>query len=147
MQYQKQPNGWSCLPTAFAILLDIPVKEIFEFCGHDGSEKVFSNCSDPHCRRSFHIQEMVEFCLSRQKAVVQISRNFCSQNLGGQKYSITRSREDILKLMKEHHGVLTGFVNGHGHAVAWVGHIIDPDNLPYDVDNFDTHTFFIIKSI
>ena len=147
MKYQKQPNRWSCLPTAFAMALDIPVEEVFEFCGHDGSATVFPDCVDPHCRQSFHIQEMIDLCYFHQKLVTQIDCVLSSANIGGQQYVVKNDRERVLAYMREYHGVLVGSVNGHPHAVVWVGHIVDPDNVPYDVDNFDIRSFFIIKSI
>ena len=61
MQLQKQPNKWSCLPTSFAIVLNCPVQEIFDYLGHDGSEIIWPENKDPFNRRAFHIQEMIDF--------------------------------------------------------------------------------------
>src|SRR5260221_108718 len=72
MNLQKQPNRWSCLPTAFAMVLDISVKEVITEIGHDGSEIVYPNLEEPKCRRAFHIQELIDFAISIGVSVVPI---------------------------------------------------------------------------
>lgn len=59
MKLQHQPNNWSCLPTAFAMVLDLPVKEIIDLIGHDGSTITWPKLPSPFCRRAFHIQELI----------------------------------------------------------------------------------------
>lgn len=55
----KQPNRWSCLPTAFAIAMDIPIQRMFDLIGHDGSEIVWPELPEPLRRRAFHITECI----------------------------------------------------------------------------------------
>jgi len=62
MKMQTQPNMWSCLPTAFAIALDIDVKKITDYLMHDGSEIWFPDLHEPMNRRGFHTSEMFDFC-------------------------------------------------------------------------------------
>lgn len=47
-----QPNRYSCMATAFAIIWDIPVEKIFDIVGHDGTPTVAG------IHRGFHIEEM-----------------------------------------------------------------------------------------
>ena len=52
---KKQPNKWTCYPTAASILTDIPIQRIIETIGHDGS----GVCEDgPFGKRAFHTHEM-----------------------------------------------------------------------------------------
>ena len=57
---QKKPNRWSCSVTAFAMAIDIPVQQLINDIGHDGSEKIFTHLPDPMCRRGFHSQELIQ---------------------------------------------------------------------------------------
>ena len=62
MKIQKQPNRWSCLPTSFAMILDVDVNELIRKIGHDGSEILWPNLEEPYCRRAFHIEEIAMVC-------------------------------------------------------------------------------------
>ena len=148
MLLQTQPNCWSCLPTAFAILLDVKVQDIFDLCGHDGSEIVFPGRSDPHGRRSFHIQEMINFCDFKQRSVTPIECNPVSVNQYGEEYSIPVDPGRIYRYLSFNIGVLVGIINGNQHAAAWCGNgfAYDPNGTIYDVDYFSIKSFFAIKS-
>lgn len=63
MQPFKNPNAWSCLPTAFAIALNVDIQHILDYVEHDGSEIIYSDLAEPLCRRGFHPQEMIRYCL------------------------------------------------------------------------------------
>ena len=54
MLLQKQPNSWSCLPTAFAMVMDLPVEELILATGHDGSAELWERY-----HQSWHIQEII----------------------------------------------------------------------------------------
>lgn len=58
MKLLRQPNKWSCLPTAFAMAMDVSLESLLERIGHNGSEICWPNLPDPLCRRSFHEQEL-----------------------------------------------------------------------------------------
>jgi hypothetical protein len=57
MIVQKQPNNWSCLVTAFAIICELPVEELIKRIGHDGSKVV---AISPPYECGFHIQEIID---------------------------------------------------------------------------------------
>lgn len=63
MILQNSPNAWSCLPTAFAIALEVPVQQVIADIGHDGSEIIFDGYPEPLCRRGFHTSELIDYCL------------------------------------------------------------------------------------
>jgi len=56
---QIKPHKWSCSVTAFAMALRVPVAELIEKIGHDGSQIIFPALEDPMCRRGFHSQELI----------------------------------------------------------------------------------------
>lgn len=79
-----QPNRWSCLPTAIAMVLDISIDEVIRIVGHDGSRIQWHNQSEPSNRRSFHVQEMVKLCLIKNHLAVSIE---CSPTIINEAYT------------------------------------------------------------
>lgn len=136
----KVGNGWSCLPCAFAMVLDLTVEEFTELIGHDGSAEPYDAL--PGQKAGFHEQECVE--------AVQLLGYACTPieivpqmmpHPGGPIRPIwfpgTESdrEENNWRRFKRHlintYGVITGVkqrASGGviGHAVAWDGkHIYD----------------------
>jgi len=72
MKELKTPNSWSCLPTAFAIALEVPLEAVLAIVGHDGSEERFKSLPDPQRRRGFHHQELVKMCVEDGMSVTPI---------------------------------------------------------------------------
>ncbi len=68
----KNPNAWSCLPTAFAIALGVSVEAVIATVGHDGSEITHAGLPEPLNRRGFHPQEMIKMCLLDGMSVTPI---------------------------------------------------------------------------
>jgi hypothetical protein len=156
VRFQQQPNHWSCLPTAFANFLDVGVQEIFDFCGHDGSEYVF-DAPYPVCgeslsdvlyldalrRRSFHIQEIIDFCISKDWTVTEILRDVISTN-GSQHFSLL-SGQRIYSYINKYDGIIIGEVNNRCHAVTWRDKLIyDPNGITYPLDKFNKVEVFYL---
>lgn len=118
---QRQPNSFSCFPTAFAIIIGVPVEEIFQKAGHDGSEIIWPSCPEPYNRRGFHPQELVYVARSYGWAV---STYEYSPQLQGQTVINVRCSIPIIG----NFAVLGGYNDRkERHAVAWDGYsIIDP---------------------
>jgi hypothetical protein len=148
MKLQRQPNKWSCLPTAFAIVLDKDVEKVLKLIGHDGSEKIFPDLEEPYCRRSFHLQELVEVCLYYKYAVTQIEVNPVSEACG-QLYPVPTCKATFSHYLHVGTGVLLGHGSaGTPHAVAWDGRIVyDPNGLVYDLAKFTPMAFLLIAKI
>jgi len=72
MRLQTKPNPWSCIGTAFAMVLDIPVADLFGLVGHDGSEIAFPALPDPMARRGLHIQECINASVKLGYAVTPV---------------------------------------------------------------------------
>ncbi len=45
MKLQTSPNRWSCLPTSFAMALDVRAGQVIKWLGHDGSQVVLARAS------------------------------------------------------------------------------------------------------
>ena len=69
---QLKPNKWSCAVTAFAMALHVPVQELIQEIGHDGSEIVFPELEEPMRRRGFHSQELIYAAWKRGFTVTPI---------------------------------------------------------------------------
>ncbi len=67
---QQRPEGWMCMPIAFAMALDMPVADLLEAIGHDGSKIIFPNRPAPACHQGFHIQELIKAREFLQKNLV-----------------------------------------------------------------------------
>ena len=136
MRLQRQPNRWSCLPTAFAMALDIPVQTFLGYLGHDGSEVVFPTESEPACRRGFHVQKCIDVALRLGYAVTPIE--LFPQHapaLDVTPVTITFGQPNerrFAAFIDAGRGVITGVSGNHGHAVAYEhGYIYDPAGHVY----------------
>lgn len=149
MELQKQPNDWSCLPTAFAMTLDMPVEQIIEELGHDGSEVIFPNLEDPYSRRSFHPQELLDICILRDYGVIPVEREpSCEVQGHVYKLSLSKRRLDYY-LVNYTNCILIGTSqSGKPHAVAWNGErVFDPNGKIYGITNFCINMLLLIVKI
>lgn len=148
MRYQKQPNRWSCFPTAVAIVLGIEVDEIFKQLGHNGSEVCWPELDEPFCRRSFHQQEMVNVCFENGCGMISVSQKLAIAPLG---------TDDLLyfenpmfgRYVKYYNGVFTGRTQrNQPHALAsYGGDIIDPSTGMKTLDKLIIDQFHIIHKL
>jgi hypothetical protein len=134
----KQPNRSSCLATAFANLLTltgtpVSVQEIFDFCGHDGTQEVFKTGRP---ERSFHIQELIDFCDTLKKSVTEIQFNPVSTNGKEEFNPCTAHVSRFLYYISNYNGVLTGTIGGKLHAITLF------DGLIYDPNGVVCHLYF-----
>lgn len=145
---QKQPNQWSCLPTAFAIVLNEPVDKIISDIGHDGSEIIFPDLTEPYRRKAFHIQELIDICILRDICVVQVEQQPISEALG-HRYLLPTYLPRLEYYTQRFTGVLTGLgPTGRPHAVAWDRNkIYDPTGFEYDIDMFNINMFLLTVKI
>lgn len=126
MFLQRQPSQWSCVPTAFAMLFDMDVKELIKEIGHDGSEVFWPELEPTQLgKRAFHPQECVDIGLKRGLRIVAIhvlpyTEHYVShiepKAIWSEQYCIDR----LTSYLACYEGVLTGTTNFNlGHAVAW----------------------------
>jgi hypothetical protein len=156
MIVQKQPNSWSCLPTAFGIVLGIPVDRVIKSIGHDGSEIINHDLEDPYRRKGFHIQEIIDISYRLRKAMIPIQAipmlaTYSNHN-NYQIFDSTSCRSRLSNYLEESNGILTGETvqTRKKHAVAWNGKekmIYDPNGSTYDITRFMIETFWIVTDL
>lgn len=147
MLLQMSPNRWSCLPNSFANALEVPISDIFDFVGHDGSEIIWPELSEPFCRRSFHIQEMIAYAHYCHKLSITEFQAIYGSVPSQSNTNPFKRRSPYLEslLMGENYiGVLTGFYHQMAHAVAWNGYekLIYDGSRKYTIDNFNIQSFW-----
>lgn len=150
MQLQRTTNGWSCLIASVATVLQVSISTLVNELGHDGSEVVFPALVEPYCRRSFHIQEMMDCCEQRGFSLVGFEAMPVSEAHGCHyELPIPDHAHRISRYMKHRPGVLTGSnLEGIRHAVAWDGqYVLDPaTGERYSIDYFNLEVFWRLQS-
>lgn len=153
----KQPNAWSCGPTALAMLLGRSVDEIISKIGHDGSEIVFPNEPEPVCRRAFHVQELID-CAFFEYGMILLEINACpatSTNRNPEGFVIYEFNWErrLNQYMSGSSGLVMGQSNAaESHMMAWDGLKIydprEPKKLSLsELNDFQIESFFLgIKS-
>ena len=148
MRCREAPSRWCCLANAFAMALDIPIQEVFESVGHDGSEIIWKNLPEPFNRRSFHIQEMIAMC--RRKFNLYVTEYQAAYALSPTGYDVdpyvTHNFEVMERMIarESHNGVLTGLSGKMPHAVAWDGYekMIYDAGGRYRIEHFSIQSFW-----
>jgi hypothetical protein len=133
MLIQTKPNSWSCIATAFAIVLEMPVSEFFEKLGHDGSQKV-ADLPDPGGRRGIHAQECIFVAQQLGRAVTPVEL-FPVIRVHNQSEIPVLYHDNVMlnwerfeNLISTTKGVVTGRGPVYGHAMAYDrGQLFDPD--------------------
>jgi hypothetical protein len=147
MKLQIQPNLWSCMPVALAMILDEDFREIIEEIGHDGSEIIKTDQLEPCNRRGFHPQELAKICYSRSKALIQFDI-IPSVYFNNITYIYGDDKKYIDKLMRCNEGILLGTINGKDHGVAWDKEkIYDPNGTIYAKGFFGIETFLLVRDL
>lgn len=151
MLIQQQPNSWSCLPTAFAIAVEMTVKDFINLIGHDGSEIVRPDYSDPFCRKAFNIIECIHVMYDLGFSVTPFDAKPASAINNKEPVQIWSDEESdkrINKILSSEIGVITGYVP-NAHSVVWDGtKIINPSDMSYqNLDYITIETFWVIQSI
>jgi hypothetical protein len=132
----------------------IPVDEFIEDVGHDGSEIIYPDLDEPYCRRSFHIQEMINVCMLRNIGVIAIEATPVSYVDAEHTYTLpiitpTCAVECMEYYTELYSGVMVGLgLQGRPHAVAWDRNLVyDSNGMCYTLDKFRLDTFFITTKI
>ena len=148
MLIQRQPNRWSCLPTAFAIAVEMPVAKIIEMLGHDGSRHVFPGAKRPE--QSFHIMELSLLALRLGYSMTPIFETQVTKNREtGETFTHLLNLDSLIRGdLRDYRGIITGIFPGGPHAVAYESGIIyDPNGATYPLDSviIDIEQFWVIR--
>ncbi len=147
MKICKNPNSWSCLPAAFATVLQVPIEAVLAVVGHNGSEITHAGLPTPMNRRGFHPQEMIKMCLEDHIAVTRVE--LYPNAVPSQTFSIVEPKQFDTggwKWFNKHLFNSMGVIDcrtavGTGHAMAYVGagsHAVVAD--PATGDKFEFRT-------
>lgn len=132
----KQPNQWSCFPTALAIITGHPVKYIIDLIGHDGSEIIYPNMPEPFNRRAFVDDEIVKTAWHLGYYAVAFTQDKIVQGFDG---SIK-----VIKDVYFNYPDTNGIICTHKHALAKVyDKIIDPRHGTEIVFDYKSMVTFI----
>ena len=149
MDLQQRPEPWMCMPLAFAMALDMPVADLLAAIGHDGSEIVFPNLSEPLRRRCFHIQEPIQVALARGFAVTPVELFPVLQPTEGGPHKTVLYADNNWRRFEETIRASRGVIDGRGarfgHVVAYDhGRICDPKGSVYDYSRLacEAHQFY-----
>lgn len=152
MKIIRQPNRWSCMIAAFAMVLDCSIEFLLKLIEHDGSEIVRPDLKDPMRRRGFHIQEFAYALHQLGYSITEFDALPASAINDKQPVLIWPEDEALKRLagiMEGNKGVLTGYTfQQRPHAVAWNGHEgYDPaTGLISSIDDFSIETFWLVQS-
>lgn len=128
------------------MLLHTTPSEIFNFLGHDGAEILWPSFEDPQRRRGFHIQEMIEFALTKQTMFMPIEPLPAitpTDDWPLDKAYIVERKTPFENILYRRPGLLLGTHEGRRHAVAWDRRQIhDPMGCRYGIEEFVIHVFY-----
>jgi hypothetical protein len=153
MRLQIKPQRWMCLPTSFAMALDMPLADVLLGVGHDGSKIQWPDLPEPLCRRGFHPQELLYVCLARGYAATRLEL-IPALTPGYSSQALRVLSEDIAwflfrSTIRHSRGVIEGMAVSNrrqcGHAVAYDhGRIFDPDGaeFPYSREACEARGFY-----
>lgn len=113
-----QPNRASCLPTCLASLLDVPVQQIFDDIGHDGTERIWPGLVEPRCYRGFHPQEIMISAYNHGLPLIRLHRETYNVSAPGQTpHRLTYVLSDIILT---HKGIASGILDyKSSHALVF----------------------------
>lgn len=150
MVHQRSPNRWSCWPTSLAMCLDVPVAELLQKLGHDGSEILWPEQPEPLRRQGFHPEELQYLCLREYSVVLAcfvpcFGYNPVDALHEDRVYEFSQFEEVLAK----HNGVLTGCYRRSNslHAVAWNAaeeRIYDADGVFATRHDFEPECFYAV---
>lgn len=143
MNFQFQPSGWSCLPTAFGMVLDILADEVISHVGHDGSEIIWPELDEPYCRRGFSISEMTNFSLSHGAAPVVIDMDHLIIPNDPNLDIVAEPNKMFHYYLDQYPGVILA----DNHAVAWDNEehkVYDPMKGIRDISGYDLECFIAL---
>ena len=128
MKHLIQPNRWTCLPTSFAMVLDVPFDLLLQDLGHDGSAIIDSSKPEPYNRQGFAPEEFVRVCYKYGYWCVPVYDNV----------------EWIDFMLKTYTGVVCGELTpGCPHAMAWDRiSLYDPKGFVYPLGRLKLFTEF-----
>ena len=136
--------GPTCLVTSFAMVLEVQPAELILEIGHDGTEEWW-----PGQMRGHHIQELIDCCVRRGRAVTYIDPNPVTSP-----YDDERDEKSLFDAFtaqdrfKNHLRDNVGVITTDAHAVAWDGKVVlDPHGFTKSVSFYRPNHFWMVNQI
>lgn len=135
-------TGGNCLLTSAAMLLDCTENVLIREIGHDGTEVWWPKAKATNKNRNFHIQEILDVCLSRGHGLMPVELMPCSLQLGASEARVlwdqSKAFSRFTKIINGKSGILIGETESRiPHATAWDGHkIYDPRGMILEITDF-----------
>lgn len=133
-----------CLLYAAAMVLDEDPKVLIKEIGHNGLDIWWPELKDSSRYRGFHIQEIIDLCLTRQKCLVPIDifgRSAPSGHPQGWKLVPGIDKERF----ENHIDGAIGILIGETHSAAWNGYeVYDPNGVIYSIDSFQVQECWLL---
>ena len=139
MKLLTQPNRWTCLITAYAMVFDETIESMIKLIGHDGSEIIWQKQDEPK-RRAGHTHHEMQYVARRLGYYLVDYKPCFGYAPPGEIKLMTRAFREWVDVLATHEGVLSGSYQGrsNSHAVAWdKGLIYDPTGHVSRIDEFD----------
>ena len=128
------------------MVLDIPVADLLQELGHDGTATWWPKAVGPKRQRGFHVQEMIDVCWRRGFSVTLIEYGPMAQPDENYEPRLYTTEETLTARMRgyldNNVGVITTLNN---HAVAWDGkQIYNPSGKIYPMPHdFEMREFWL----
>jgi hypothetical protein len=122
------------LITSFAIATGIPVQDLIEEVGHDGSDVIAGR------KRGHNPYEIITVLFEKGFRVTEFPTSVPIENDG----FFWTWTQDISKILKNNKGVVIGIVNGNRHAAYWNGtSYVDPNGTIHN-NEFSIESFYVV---
>lgn len=128
------------------MVLDIPVVELLQELGHDGSAVWWSEAVGFKRQRGFHIQELIDVCWKKGFSVTLIESAPTAQPDENLEPKLYTTEETLMQRMQRYLDNNMGVITRNNHAVAWDGkQIYDPSERIYSMEpDFEIREFWLI---
>jgi hypothetical protein len=145
-----------CGPTALAMLLDRPLREILDKIGHDGSEIWWPEAKPPRNMRGFTFDELIDVAdyYGRRLMLIQAEPKMwdgcdASEARGPTSFPFGRDIESRIEYyLRKYSGMIIGCYTPNAfHAVAWNGCLVyDPSGKREPYSWFDDPNPIVVES-
>ena len=152
MKLLRHPaNEQNCLVYAAAMILEIEPDEIFNYCGHRGQDIWWRHAAGDNKKRGFHIQEIIDFTLSKGMGLCPLELYPRSSPAGWESrakviWDHLYCKMRFVNTLQDYRAIL---ITPH-HALAWdnlSNRVYDPNGLIRKIEGLDViEAWLLLKS-
>lgn len=143
MELIKQPNNWTCAAACVCMATGTTLADLYEHCGHDGSQNVAPTIKRPMGKRCFSFQELAGYLLKNN----MMFGWGCSSSNGFDPKTATLTVDfEGMPALVDVDSVSPGII----HCVLWDGaRIIDPyfPEKKVDISDYNVNSWWPITKI